>query len=186
MTLQDWESILAISGAAVAAAAAFHWRVVRPLRHNITSLLDMIPVVDVLKAEFSPNGGSSMKDKINSIDRELHILKFHDRLSQDMDDRPILEFDVVGRCIYVNRAAIDLFDIPAGDWYGNGWLRAIAPHDRVSALTSWLDSVKHGLPYELDSAGEADQSPAVTFKAMPIAGSDGRPLGYFCIVEPAK
>lgn len=181
MTLQDWDSTFAIIGVLVAAALGLHFRVVRPAQKNLKSLLSLIPVAELIKAEFSPNGGCSLKDTVNRIDKEVHVLKFHDRLSQDLDDRAILEFDYCGRCVYVNNAAAQLLGFEQEtDWIGNSWVRVVSPKERVETLTTWLEAVKFGL--QSDICCDTEQGP-VRLAARPIFGSGDKLLGYFCLAE---
>lgn len=181
MTLQDWDSTFAIAGVVVAAAIAIHFRVIRPAQKTLKSLLSLLPVSELIKAEFSPNGGLSLKDTINRIDKEVHVLKFHDRLSQDLDERAILEFDHCGYCVYVNDAASRLLSYShETDWIGNSWVSVVKPKERVETLTTWFESVKFGLQSDICCDTEHGR---VRLTARPIFGSGERLLGYFCLAE---
>lgn len=58
--------------AILAAIGALHRQVVRPIVRTIRRIAD---TVDIVEAQMRPNGGASLRDAIDHIDRRLQVLE---------------------------------------------------------------------------------------------------------------
>lgn len=103
-----------------------------------------------------PNGGSSLADKINEIDRKLRGLSTQVLINRErqgmlwaIQNIPYFECNENGECVYTNDALNNLFNKSAQEMLGFGWTSAIATqHERERIRDSWITSVKENIPYD--------------------------------------
>lgn len=183
---QDWQALLGIGTAVVGGLLAFHFRVVRPAMKTFKAVGEMVPKVEHLAAEFSPNGGLSMKDRITNIDNSVRMLKHQRRQDDDCAAKPLFECDANGTCVYANYAMADLLGVDRESLLGRGWLSAIRPDDRLEQWEQWIGSVRNGIPYaavyEVQNA-RTKKKFIVKATAHVVSDGAGNPLRYFGHIE---
>ena len=121
---------------------------------RITSLHNK---VDVIFKEVTPNGGCSIKDKINSLSQQMaentqmtEKIFHRQRWILDNRDEPIFESSEDGKCIWVNSSYMKLLKRDNTYFIEHGWKNAIHESDRDRVVDNWNDCVKDGRMYEDD------------------------------------
>lgn len=197
-----------VVGAASAAAAGilpFLWWVFRKVIRLLGQILEkfksienkveeidervkkMEPVVAVVAAEFKPNGGSSMKDALDWLERKFSILECQHRTKFEGDGVATYECDAEGKYTYVSGALAELYGMPAEQFLGTGWLRAvIGTTERERVWYNWQYAIKNGIPYEDVYTVLAHGRPLrIRTYTRAAAKRDGRVICYFGMVLPA-
>jgi PAS domain-containing protein len=90
-------------------------------------------------------------------------------------------------CTYASAALAELYGLPAEQFHGSGWLRAVASTtERERVWASWQYAVKHGTPYEDIYTVIAHGKPLrIRTYTRAVRDAAGVPLCYFGIVTEA-
>lgn len=145
---------------------------------------------DKIEYEMSPNGGGSIKDKINVI-YELSVLadaRVKHMIS--MTDQPMYECRVSdGFTINVNEALCNLFGMTEPHMLGNGWLEAIVQEERAMVWTEYQRAIKEHTPYSWTYTVENQKTGKrirVKTKLTVLRNSKGAPVLYTGMSEPVE
>lgn len=161
------------------ASAALVW-VTRKMILGAKQARDMMDVLGRLEKEFRPNGGTSLKDAVTSLNKDVKEMKDEVALIRKAVKKngaqywasiatsriPTFETDEHGLCTRVNPSMLRLSQRVAEEWQGNGWVVSIHPEDREKISNSWALAVrqhrnfeetyriraKDGTTYEVDCA----------------------------------
>lgn len=158
MKLNDSQSIYYVV-AAIATAAGLAYKIGHVLFSGLKKQLDTLQEdrrkLHVVFREVTPNHGTSIKDKINgmekSIDRNNEMTEkifFRQRWLMENQDIPIFETDNEGLCTWVNERYARLFGKSVNYFLGHGWKNIIHPDDRERVETHWSNSVKDHIDSE--------------------------------------
>lgn len=147
--------------------------------------------------EITPNHGSSIKDKINSLDQRIdkinENLVLNNKLTEKIfcrqkwmlehEDFPIFESDSEGKCIWVNECYLKLVKRNLEFVVGNGWKNIIFSEDRDRVTKKWDSCIKDGIDSEdtyrvIDADGKIYK---VFCSATKLEGTGY--LGYLKILE---
>lgn len=143
--------------------------------------------VGEMKAILSPNGGSSIADKINRIDEKVHsiedrTLHFEQEQLMIAAELPfgIYHTDRDGRMTYANSYYRRLTGRSIEELLGTGWINSIHPNDRGIAFQQWTDAVRDERDYDdvQRLVGIAGDVQTVRVKAHPKIDADGNLVGY--------
>jgi PAS domain-containing protein len=145
------------------------------------------PVVARLATEVAPNGGSSLRDAIDAIERRVTILAGQHRARFEGDGLATYECDAEGQCTYASVALADMYGMTPDQFLGSGWLMAVdGPGERERVWDAWMSAIKRGIPYE-DSytvvVGKERRKVRTYTRA--VRDKTGKALCYFGIVTPA-
>lgn len=120
--------------------------------HRIISVNNKI---DIIFKEVIPNGGGSIKDKINTLTDQMTIntqmtekIFYRQRWILDNREEPIFESSEDGKCIWVNSYYTKLLKRDAGYFMEHGWKNSIHESDRERVIQNWNDCIKDGRMYE--------------------------------------
>ena len=112
-------------------------------------------MIEKIYSEITPNGGGSIKDKINKIDESLHAQS--DRISLisekigwmlDLDDKILFESDLDGKYTWINKKMKSFTKRDDHFLLGYGWKNAIHDHERDLVFSKWIDCVKQRIDFE--------------------------------------
>lgn len=113
---------------------------------EICSIHTMIPKI---YSELSPNHGTSIKDKIDKIDKKVdentrvtNQICLRQRWILDNRDEPIFECDVDGKCTWVNEKYCQLTKFNPSYLLEHGWKNVIHEDDRERVLNEWESALK--------------------------------------------
>ena len=115
---------------------------------NITKVLkthdQLVNKIETIYYEVTPNGGGSIKDKINKIDKELkentevtRTIFYRQRWILDQRDEPIFESGENGECLWVNNIYIKVFKKNKEEYLGEGWKNLIHSNDKDRVFKQW-------------------------------------------------
>lgn len=121
--------------------------------------------VEKIFSEITPNHGSSIKDKVNSLESQVTKITqltekmfYRQKWILDKSDSAVFESDSEGKCVWVNAKYLKLVKRDFGFVLGNGWRNVICPEDRDRVIQNWERCVKDGIDsedtyYIVDSKG---------------------------------
>lgn len=113
---------------------------------KICKIHTMIPSI---YSELTPNHGSSIKDKIDKIDKKVdettkvtNLICHRQRWILDNRSEPIFECDANGNCTWVNEKYCQLTKHNISHFIGNGWKSMIHEEDRERVIQEWESAVE--------------------------------------------
>ncbi len=139
-------------------------------------------MIEKMCIELSPNGGKSIKDCINRIEKDIASLKFWRRSMNDLDPRAIFISDKSGHTTWVNGAYLRLVDRTLQQVRGNQWLNSIHPEFRTVVRTEWRLAVEEKRNFEMSYSYIVDGKP-LPVKCVAVFEEDH---GYFGVVTPVE
>lgn len=118
--------------------------------------------MDDIQKQLTPNGGSSLADKISitsnnvlATRNELKELRDYtaavarkQQAALHLNSGCLIEFDARGMCAFANRAFLRLLGRSELELLGTGWLSCIQAEDRHAVLSMWEDAVESRSSYE--------------------------------------
>lgn len=107
--------------------------------HQIAEALQMI---ETIAAELRPNGGASIRDQLDRIERDLRAEKSARRAMAHAFDIGLFETGAKGNCVWVNREFCEMTGLTERETDGTGWFNAIDITHRAEALEEWDDVVR--------------------------------------------
>ncbi len=137
--------------------------------------------VDQIHKELTPNGGSSIKDQINSITTAVAILAAKDRAQLELDKRPSFEADASGAYQWVNKAYCRLTGYSNDEIEQLGWKNLVHVEDRERVIREWNQAVADKRAYHQVHRIVAadDRILTVAVEASPLLDPKRSVLGYF-------
>lgn len=98
---------------------------------NLMKIAEYIPKIDNIHAELKPNGGSSIRDAINRIERNLTLQD--QKVSALVKSLPMgtWTFDAEGKCIDVNIQLCRMIDRVESELLGDNWINHIVEREMV-------------------------------------------------------
>lgn len=140
--------------------AAGAW-VARAFRRELNRVLK---VLNVIEAEFRPNGGGTLRDLVA-------LGNARQAARDDIDSEPGFEADAHGNFIRANRALQRLSQRGSDAFLGSEWEHIVADSDRERVWDAWCDAVHRGRTFE------------ATFDIVAI---DGSRYAIDCIAAPVR
>jgi PAS domain S-box-containing protein len=143
--------------------------------------------LDRLAEEFRPNGGSSMKDSVNRIEKSVDHLATSSNFSnarilalQANKDLALYEMDGEGNLTHINSAFVNLYRRPYEELMAGGWRKYLDPDDLERIGESGRAATEGRTPwYERFTVIREDGTriPCVG-RGYPIEGIDGEFYGF--------
>lgn len=153
------------------------------LKEELKKLNDINSTINTIKLELQPNGGSSIKDKINMIEEHLTLANLRWRLLNTGNPIAVFECDEKGMITFANPAMVELFGLTEEELLGKGWLKALLDQEkRQEVWQSWDDAIKQDIPYEdYFTIKNAKTGKSVKCKATAIAHRTrkNKIIGYY-------
>lgn len=128
---------------------------------------DALSQLDYVYKEIKPNHGSSLYDKISSIEKRLDFSSKNDAIHlyitrqarEDISslyafhgvDLSYCEFNEVGNMVYASKTLEDLTGLKGYEMLGNGWLSFIHEDQRESVYGGWISSIQKKIPFEMSA-----------------------------------
>jgi PAS domain-containing protein len=98
-------------------------------------------ILSKLATEFQPNGGSSLKDRIEAIYDEIKELSATNAVSLNLVPYAFFRADVSGNVTWINRYFVQITDLSEQDAFGLGWLNCVCESDRVRVKHEWIAAI---------------------------------------------
>ena len=115
----------------------------------VTNLNNLNKNVKDILDEVKPNGGESLKDKVNVIESKMdrntnNINAIYSRQKWMLDNRPepIFECDVTGSCTWVNEKYCQLLQHDVDYFLGNGWKNGVYREDLEDVEKEWDKAIR--------------------------------------------
>lgn len=180
--------------AAVLGSLAAIWRfLVKPMIETFRNISSMYLRVEELVKQMEANGGSTLRDSLNRIERMIYLLDERQKILLGMVPYGIVETDERGRVTYVNRTYLAWTGRGEDEVHGDGWSNSVHPEDRERIRREWTEAVREQRAYEgrfrmLDVHG---RSFPVSSKAVPMyADTPGShqpiypaPIGWLAVLQ---
>lgn len=186
MTIPEFEQLIGIlvkTGAGIGA-------VVLIIKHfkSIVSYLKgfalMPEKIRVIEAETKTNGGSSIRDALNRIEKRQLIQEQRVLFIFDFfNEFGTFEGDPEGHCIRCSVKFCDFFDKNQDELIGNSWVNNIHPEDRDRVFKEFKDAVNQKRSFHsLFRINRNLEVIMVEFKVQPIM-KDGAILNWFGVLK---
>jgi PAS domain S-box-containing protein len=147
---------------------------------------NIMPFIESFHNEFTTNSGKSLKDKIIRIDNAIKREELRSKLIADnLSSIGAYECNEKGEWIWVNKALCDMFGLSNEQMIGQGWLRAVCEEDRNDIWTTWLDTIRLNIPYEVTyNICNLKTNQTFTCRSTAIVHRDGsgNVVGYYGIL----
>jgi PAS domain S-box-containing protein len=194
---QKWPTVF-IAGSVVIAAvkyAPMAWRVVKQM-YALARALEAVALlperVDSLIKEVKPNGGSSLRDAIDSTARDISRLAYSiDELALRERTRWRMstgaagwESDHLGRFLRVNMEMCELLDCGEEDLTGTNWKNSVHSDDAQRVFSEWGRIINEGS--DLSMSARLVDSNGITIPVRLKAHAmilGGRPIGWIGTAE---
>lgn len=137
--------------------------------------------VKIIKSEIMVNSGSTIKDKVNMIMRNMAINDTRWKYADD-SEIPQWECDAEGKCVRSNASMCKLFGLSADQMEGWGWFDAISSIDRNRIHEQWTYACKHAVPYQAKYSiqnRETGESYSVIVEGFPVSDTHGNLIHWF-------
>jgi len=145
----NWETLInlyaiyiGISAALIPALIFVYKKGIKPLYIHLRNCMSMTDKIDLIFEEMIPNGGTSIKDKVDKINSKIDYLGERQRALLSDSDLAHCEMDSEGKCTWINRAYTRLVERIPSEILGHGWHNCIAQKEREHVLKAWFDSVE--------------------------------------------
>ena len=116
-----------------------------------------------------------MANQVNQYTREDQVFN----VSVDNAPVGIIETDMMGNCLYVNKYFTELTGIPVSKFKGNGWVKSIHPDDRKSVTRMWSDAMEEQSEFEIEFRFLSTKRKVtdVQCRASALKNDDGEVIG---------
>lgn len=168
-----WQVVLAAltaGGGVLFFAFRWAWQKARPVLASLDDLPGLIAQVADVAAEVKMNSGASLKDAVIRVERRLaHLDSRQWALLQDVE-HAILESDVDGALVKMNRTYLRWTGRAPSELLGSGWRNAVHPNDVDAVVTAWTAAVKGVRDVEL------------SFRLIDVGTGMAHPVRAHCFV----
>ena len=168
-----------LTAISVIAAFAFSiWKWVWPVLRRLGALPAKI---DKIHYEVTPNNGSSIKDTLNHLSREVTAVAARQWSLVATQVDPVWESNDQGECIRANTALLSLLERTMEQMQANEWENLIHRDDAKWVLAEWSRAVSQRRAFEAVFRVEAYVSKRVfrvTCISTAFKANDGSVLGY--------
>lgn len=139
--IENYAVYIASISAIISGIYLIYRKVVKPVFEYVKEWRKTAIQVEKIFEELTPNGGTSVKDKIDKIDTSLTYVS--ERLRAYLADvsEAHFETDAQGNYIRVNRTYTRLVGREPSEVLGKGWHNCIYQDDRESVIQAWEDSI---------------------------------------------
>lgn len=134
--LKEWLELLAPFGVVFGLVWRF-W-----LKARMDELRDLYSQIKVISEEFRPNGGSTLRDAINRIEKKITL--------QEQKTRAILQSlpvgtwtsDSSGKFIAINKSFCQIVKRLESEMLGDNWMNWLHADDREDVWEEWQSSIR--------------------------------------------
>lgn len=191
--LDSTEKLISIGTAGLAALFFITTKMIIPYfvkrKQYISNINNMIDKVNHVYSELTPNGGSSIKDNIEKIKRDLgdvYDLSVANSLKTlllfETSSDALFECNLKGEVIWVNEAFERMWGVGQTDLLGDNWISFIHSDDISRVYTLWQETVTTMRPYKARYRifnSTTKREVFVNATASLLRTSNGKPLSFF-------
>ena len=179
--IQNYAIYLAAISAIISGVIVIYKKAIKPMVRAISNLYKTMEKIDKIFDELTPNGGTSIKDKIDHIDINLSLFQQVQEAMAADTKAALFRTDSLGNCVYVNRTYTRTVGLNVSEILGHGWQNAIAEEDREKVVAEWYKSVKENREYSQEFRFETPDGVQTRCKcrSYKLVDSRGELLGYW-------
>ena len=144
-----WSICVAIVGAIGVAFRRFFWPAVKERAAAHRRHAEVMEGMALIAAQFRPNGGSSIADKLDLLASDIGFVKSSLDYLFASGQHPMWRADAKGRITYVSEAVEALTGFDAEQLLGENWEQAIHQDDIEKVRREWSSVVNRGLDFSL-------------------------------------
>lgn len=165
----------------VGIAYGFYSKFLKPkVFTKVNAVISKIDKIDIIYKEVTPNGGSSLADKISNIEKNVAGTSVtNDILASRMG---ILKWrsDAFGATTSVNDVMCTTTNRPESDFLGYNWANTILESDRERVVEAWEDSIRLKKDFVLDYRLTKSDGTIIEISALakPVKNAAGLVIGY--------
>lgn len=155
---------------------------------SMKDIKDVKPMIEEMRKELRTNGGSSIKDVVNSISKDTQKLTMRIEADYRTVQEGVYECDLEGSCTFVNRYWCFLTGLVPDDALGSGWLRAIHPEDKKRVKEEWSEAVERHADFIMSYRYVKTSGETIKVKShgTPLKTNKGEIVGYYGRVFEVK
>ncbi len=122
------------------------------LRSIFVYVAKIYRLCNVIQEQFSTNGGTSLRDAVNRIERnqsEFKLLQFAIYTYWDVvSPSPMVISDTNGYYVWANKAYLSMVGKTLDEVIGTNWESYVHQDDRNDTIREWYESCIDGRPFE--------------------------------------
>jgi PAS domain S-box-containing protein len=178
--IQEYGAIATGTSAIIATSIILYRKVFKPMFQAIKQYNNLCEKVDVIFYEITPNGGTSIKDTVNIISKDLNeISEMQKALSADAKEA-LFKTDSEGNCNWINRTYARTVQRTPPELMGHGWQNSIAKDDREHVVKAWYTAVEEDRELTLNFRFETPDGEMIParLRSYKMTDSKGEIIGY--------
>lgn len=174
--------------AATLTATAVIWRFLFiPLRthaRKVANLLEAVsdayPILQQMSKDFKPNGGNSLRDVVDRIEKSLYLFEQKYRAVVEFQEIGVFETDSTGKYTWVSDKWMDITNQSWLDASNNGWIADVSAEERDKVWHEWETAVSQtrqfSMTYKIHD--KPDMAKTIRSLAIPVKDKDGKVIAY--------
>ena len=157
--------------------------VVLPTYHFIKRLVKVFETIDKMAVQFSPNGGSTLRDAIDRIENRINTVEQRQKILFMDSPFAVFEANKQGSLIEVNRTYSKWTKMSAPELLGSGWLNLIQRDHRERISKEWDSAIDDVREFSEYVCWIIDEQPVcVHITAFPFFGPKQEVLGWIGVI----
>lgn len=198
-SVREYAALVATVLGAILACIAFWAKIVAGAKYLGSAIIGWVTLpariqrdVASIKAQTLPNGGKSLADSINRLERGVEAIREKQLENyQTMaalaanDDVGMWESTIEGDCISINQNILKRVGLSLTEVQGKGWVNFIAPEDRDRVYDEWYKACAQQRDFILKYSYITADGTRIPISAhsYPIRGMDGKIVKYIGLVR---
>ena len=148
--------------------------------------ISVIHRIEKIASQFVPNGGSTLRDAIDRVERSVAFSEKRSRISYDLADsrKGIFETDASGACTHVSNSWCTIHQMQRDEALGWGILNALDIHDQKSFELALDNAIEGKRSFDYTYRSRLGRS--VRVHAEKVVSATGAFLGYIGQVEEQR
>lgn len=160
-------------------------KIIRPTYLNMMEINNAVPLIAEIHAQMYVNGGQSLRDAINRIEKTITSLSQKQKIFMYDIRHGVFETDAQGKVQAVNRTLCRLLGVSETDLQGNGWLNSISEEWRDKVYAHWNHCIANEIEFRMkfDMITTNEILVHVHVIATPIHLPDSKVCGFIAMIE---
>lgn len=183
-------ALITVLGALYTTAMTLYRNIVQPIRQSVENQGELVVKVDWIKKELSPNGGTTLKDKVNElsstcerIESRQIILDQRSKAIFHNYDGPVFETDELGHLVWANAAFYKRMEEHGfrHEISGLDWICYIDEKDREQFLKELVSCLETARELKVETFSMSNEK--VLFIGYPYRTNDTYHAGFLIYLK---
>jgi PAS domain S-box-containing protein len=145
----------------------------------VESLEKTYPIIEQMARDFKPNGGNSLRDVIDRIERKSFLIDEKFKLFIDLEEIGVFETDSTGKYTWVSEKWMEITGQNTVEASNHGWLADVHPDDINNVTEQWEKAIAQARQFHMKyRVGENETAKSVETVALPIKNRANELVGY--------